>query len=113
VLLAELAPKRDRVIGGRQDLFSGSLTFRVLDRPGIDAFRGLIDGLKDLVYRCKGFVSLADGEYYVDGVMDDVSFSQVEAGSIDGIVLLYKTSGRVKEKLRRLAEENQIGIEIV
>jgi G3E family GTPase len=110
-LLAGLRPKADRVLGGKQDLLTGSLCFKVMNKPGMETFRKLTEGIKPIAYRCKGYATLADGDYFIDGVMGDVSFSRVEEEHSSGIVLLYKTSGHVKKAVQKLAAENQIAIE--
>ena len=109
----DLSPIPDRVLGGKQDLFSGSLTFNVLNKPEMNAFRKLTDEIKSVVYRCKGYVALADGDYFVDGVMDDITFKQVEKKHPKGIVLLYKTSRHVRRVIQRVAMENNIKIEMI
>ena len=109
-LLMALKPKPNRIPGGKQDILTVALTLRVLNRPGLDAFRALMSGLKPLVYRCKGYVSLAEGAFFVDGVMDRISVSPIEEGHEPGVILLYRTSGQVRKEVRRLAAE--CGIEI-
>jgi hypothetical protein len=84
-----------------------------MNRPGMESFRGLIDGIKPAVYRCKGYAPLLEGDYFVDGVMDDVSFSRVEGEHTNGVTLLYKTTGRVRETLQKIAAECRIEIELV
>jgi G3E family GTPase len=111
-LLTDLEPVSDRILGGKQDLLSGSLTFKILNKPDADTFGKLIDGIKSVIYRCKGYAALAGGDYFIDGVMDDISFSRTEKEHQSGIVVLYKTSGQVKNALRKAAEENNIEIEI-
>ena len=106
----DLTPKPDRVLGGRQDLLSGSLTFDVLNKPDLNTFRQLMDGIKSLIYRCKGYVALSDGDYFVDGVMDDISFKRVEKEYQNGIALFYKTSTPVKKMIQRIAMENNLAI---
>ena len=112
-MLANLAPNPDRISGGRQDLFSASLSFNVLNKPDMSAFQKLTDGIKSVVYRSKGYVALSDGVYFVDGVMDDISFRRVEKEHQTGIVLLYNTSGHVKKTLQSVAVENNIEVEII
>ena len=108
-----LSPKPDRIVGGKQDLFSGSLTFNVLNKPDMNTFRKLTDRIKSVVYRCKGYVTLADGDYFVDGVMDGISFKRVEKEHQKGVVLLYKTSGYVRKVIQQAAMENNIEIEMM
>jgi G3E family GTPase len=110
-LFEELMPRPDRVLGGKQDLLTGSLCFKVTNKPGMETFRKLTDGIKSVVYRCKGYVSLSEGNFFIDGVMDNISFSRVEREHETGVVLLYKTSGRVKKTVQGLAAENRIEIE--
>jgi len=112
-LLMDLMPNPNRVLGGKQDLVSGSLTFKVLNKPDKNTFLKLTDGIKTIIYRCKGYVTLSDGDYFVDGVMDDISFKRMEIQHQQGIVLLYKTSGHVKKVIRSVAMENNIEIEII
>jgi G3E family GTPase len=110
-LLFDLKLRPGRVLGGKQDLLTGSLCFKVTNKPGMETFRKLTDGIKSAVYRCKGYVSLSEGDFFVDGVMDNISFSRVEREHEAGVVLLYKTSGRVKKTVQGLAAENHIEIE--
>jgi G3E family GTPase len=111
-LLIGLKPKTERVLGGKQDLLSGALCFRVTNKPGMENFRRLIDRIKPAVYRCKGYAPLLDGDYFVDGVMDNVSFLRVEGQHTSGLTLLYKTSGGVKKTLQKIAAENCIETEL-
>jgi len=112
-LLLDLKPKPDKVLGGKQDLLTGSLCFKVMNKPSMETFRKLINKIKSIVYRCKGYVTLSEGSFFIDGVMDDISFSHIEEEHKTGIVLLYKTSGHVKKAVQVLAAENRIEIELV
>jgi len=109
-LLLELKPIPGRVLGGRQDLQSGSLTFRVLGRPGLESFRRTMDAIKHLVYRCKGCAVLAEGLYEIDGVMDEIAVAPAAGERPEGVVLLYRTAGHVRKALRQAAAENGVAI---
>jgi G3E family GTPase len=112
-MFMRLAGKPEQVLGGKQDIVSGSLTFTVLYRPGKSSFSRLIDGIKPFIYRAKGYAALTDGDYFIDGVMEDVRVTRTEAKHTAGIVLLYPTSGNVKSRLHRLAAEHQIQITLL
>jgi hypothetical protein len=107
-----LKPKVERVLGGRQDLLSTAFTFTVDGKPSKDSFLRFMDGVKPFVYRSKGYVSLEDGEYYMDGVMEEIILTPVKRAREKGIVLLYKTANPVKKMLPGLAAECGIDIKI-
>lgn len=111
-MLTDLKPVPDQLTGSRQDVSSGTLTFQVRGRPDLESFCRLMDSLKNRIYRCKGYVSLRDATYYVDGVMDCYTLSRVEKEYASGIVLLYNTSGHVRKTLVETAGIVGISIEL-
>jgi G3E family GTPase len=109
-LLAGLTPKPDRVLGGKQDLFTNSLTFTVMNKPGKDALIKFLGETKN-IYRCKGYTALEDGYYFIDGVLEDITATPVKDTHEPGIVLLYKTLGNMKKKVQEAALAHRMEIE--
>lgn len=111
--ITNLAPIKEKVMGGKVDISSVSLTFNILNAITKVQFDGLINALAPLVYRVKGYVTLEDKYYFVDGVMDKIMQTQVETTQSEGVVLLYQNTSPVRKMLKGYCKDNGIEVEVV
>ncbi|MGI5958823.1 MAG: CobW family GTP-binding protein [Massiliimalia sp.] len=114
--LSPLSQEKKQKGFSKVDISSAQLTVTFDEALTMSQLEELIELLKPLVYRCKGYLSGENGVMFIDGVMDQITAvltSGEEASHSLGLVCLYLSSQPVRRTIKEFCERYELGYSVL